>query len=136
MQLLARGDIDLDESGAFSIGSLLKPLTHLIPAIFGGGNAPPPPPLPPAAAPAPATSQPAQKRDVSDVSAIISRRDIEDFMELIARAAEDDDLESGASIVSSIAKLGSKILGEGSTIDKIGKGLGHLNTITTVVDGV
>lgn len=53
-------------------------------------------------------------------------------MELVARAADDDNLESGASLVSSIVQGAKKLFG---SAEKIGDVLDKANTVTTVISG-
>lgn len=134
VQLLARNTIDPDDSGAFSIGSLLKPFASIIGGLFGGGSPPPPPPPPSASIPVPDTPQPVQKREIS-VSGI-SRRDLEELIELVARGADSDlDLESGASLLTTIVK-GVKDVIDSPALKTVGKALDTASTITGLASGL
>ncbi len=131
VQLLARNNIDPEDSGAFSIGSLLKPFASIIGGLFGGGSPPPPPP-PSASIPAPDTPQPAQKREISG----LSRRDLEELVELVARGADSDlDLESGASLLTTIVK-GVKDVIDSPALKTVGKALDTASTITGLASGL
>lgn len=129
VQLLARNTIDPDDSGAFSIGSLLKPFASIIGGIFGGGSPPPPPP-PPASPPVPVSFQSTQRREISG----ISRRNQEELIELVARGA-DSDLESGASLLTTIVKGVKDFVGS-PELKTVGKALDTASTITGLASGL
>ncbi|KAI0812262.1 hypothetical protein BC629DRAFT_927967 [Irpex lacteus] len=128
VQLLARDTIDPDDSGAFSIGSLLKPFASIIGGLFGGGS----PPSPPPPSPAFILSQPTQRREISG----ISRRNLEELIELVARGADSDlDLESGASLLTTIVK-GVKDVIDSPALKTVGKALDTASTITGFASGL